>query len=142
MSTEKQAASASHPIGWLANESGFGVDAIRFYERIGLLPPARRTPAGYRVYGSADLDRLGFVRRAQNFGFTLDEIGRLLQARGGEGSVAAALDIAREKLALVEARAAELMRLRADLEELVSRCPGAGAVDECPIYGALEAGDK
>ena len=84
------------------------------------------------------MERLGFVRRAQNFGFSLEEIARLLEGRSEEEGVAAARDIAREKLALVEAKAAELARLRADLQELVERCPGAGEAADCPIYGALE----
>ena len=138
MSGSDSSAAANHPIGWLSAQSGFGVDAIRFYERIGLLPTARRTAAGYRVYGGADVERLGFVRRAQNFGFSLEEIARLLEGRSEEEGVAAARDIAREKLALVEAKAAELARLRADLQELVERCPGAGEAADCPIYGALE----
>lgn len=125
-------------IGQLSKASGVGIDAIRFYERKGLLPAAARSASGYRKFGRTDQDRLGFIRRAQAFGFSLEEIAVLLRSRKQQGGVAAAKTLAREKLAALEERAAELLRLKAELTRLVDRCPGAGNVADCPILGAFE----
>jgi DNA-binding transcriptional MerR regulator len=64
-------------IGELASRSGIEVPTIRYYETLGLLPPAPRTPSGYRNYGAADLERLAFIKHNQMLGFTLREIGLL-----------------------------------------------------------------
>ena len=68
-------------IGQVAQEAGVNVDTLRYYERLGLLKPARRTASGYRIYDQASMERLRFIKRAQAFGFTLEEIGRLLSLR-------------------------------------------------------------
>lgn len=67
-------------IGEVAHRSGVSIEAIRFYERRGVLPPAQRTPSGYRVFGQDALPRLDLVRRLQELGFTLDEIVDALEA--------------------------------------------------------------
>jgi len=64
-------------IGELATRSGIEVPTIRYYETLGLLPPALRAPSGYRTYGAADLERLAFIKHNQTLGFTLREIGLL-----------------------------------------------------------------
>jgi DNA-binding transcriptional MerR regulator len=64
-------------IGELATKSGIEVPTIRYYESLGLLPPAPRAPSGYRTYGAADLERLAFIKHNQTLGFTLREIGLL-----------------------------------------------------------------
>lgn len=63
-------------IGQLARQAGVPVDTVRYYERQQLLPTARRSAGGYRVFGDTDLTRLQFIRRAKALGFTLDEIAR------------------------------------------------------------------
>src|SRR5574337_1536054 len=68
-------------IGDVAKQAGMTVDAVRFYERQGLLPKPPRTEAGYRVYAGADLRRLQIVRQAQRLGFSLQEIVRILRMR-------------------------------------------------------------
>lgn len=67
-------------IGEVASRSGMSIDAIRFYERRGVLPPAERTPSGYRVFGQDALPRLDLVRRLQELGLTLAEIVDALEA--------------------------------------------------------------
>lgn len=126
-------------IGQLSKASGVGVDAIRFYERKGLLPAAARRASGYRVYWRRDADRLGFIRRAQAFGFSLEEIAVLLRSREEAGGVAAAKALAQVKLAALEVRAAELLKLKAELALLVNHCPGAGEAADCPILSAFES---
>lgn len=126
-------------IGELAKASGVGVDAIRFYERKRLLPTPVRTASGYRVYGRKDADRLGFIRRAQAFGFSLEEIAVLLRSREEVGGVAAAKSLAQVKLAALELQAAELLKLKGDLALLVNQCPGSGEATDCPILSTFES---
>lgn len=68
-------------IGDVAKQTGMTVEAVRFYERQGLLPRPPRTEAGYRVYADADLRRLQFIRQAKHLGFSLQEIVRILRLR-------------------------------------------------------------
>jgi MerR family transcriptional regulator, copper efflux regulator len=65
-------------IGKAAKAAGVGIDTVRFYEREGLLPEAQRTESGYRLYSSADVDRLRFIRRSKTLGFSLEEIAELM----------------------------------------------------------------
>ena len=67
----------SHTIGWVSSQLGMSIDTLRYYEKIGLLPPVRRTASGQRRYSSPDLSRLRFIRRAQGMGFSLEEIAQL-----------------------------------------------------------------
>ncbi len=68
-------------IGALATHAGMTVQAVRFYERNGLIPKPSRTESGYRVYGSGDVRRLQFIRQAKRLGFSLKEIMRILKLR-------------------------------------------------------------
>ena len=125
-------------IGTLARRAGVAIDTVRYYEREGLLPAPARLPSGYRDYDDDAVERLRFIRRAKALGFTLGEIQELLQlsARREEdmaGMKAAAI----QKLADVDAKLAELQRIRQGLTELVESCPGHGALVHGPIMGAL-----
>lgn len=102
---------------------------------------ASRTAAGYRMYSPADQRRLQFIRRAQELGFSLQEIAALLKLSQRGGSVAQARSLATEKLADIRRKLAELERLRKALESLVDRRPGSGDPAQCPIISAL-AGTK
>jgi Hg(II)-responsive transcriptional regulator len=129
-------------IGELAQRAGVGIDTVRYYERQGLLPAPQRQASGYRRYEEADVERLCFVRRAKALGFTLVEIRDLLELSGHRADDMASMKAAAtEKLADVEAKVAELNRIREGLEALVASCPGHGALEECPILHAL-AEDK
>ncbi len=128
-------------IGQLARAAGIPIDTIRYYEREQVLPPPRRRANGYREYGPGDAQRLRFIRRAKELGFALDEIRGLLALSDTRGADMAQVRVAaREKLDLVQARIAELERVRDALRGLVDACPGHGALDACPIMAAL-AGD-
>ncbi|MCH8506807.1 MAG: MerR family DNA-binding transcriptional regulator [Ectothiorhodospiraceae bacterium] len=89
-------------IGKLARAADVKVDTVRYYERIGLLPAAPRSAAGYRQYGQADLRQLQFIRSAQLLGFSLDEIGTLLQGVNAKGDRARVRALAAERLADLE----------------------------------------
>lgn len=130
-------------IGELAKRSGVGIDAVRFYEREGLLPNIQRLASGYRVYADADLKRLRFVTRAKALGFTLQEIRDLLALSDHrDGDMAELKAVAMEKLDSVQSKLAELERIRAGLQMLVTSCPGHGALEQCPILDALAEDER
>ena len=130
-------------IGELAQRAGVGIDTVRYYEREGLLPQAQRLASGYRVYGDHDARRVRFVRRAKALGFTLQEIRDLLALSDHrDDDMAAMKSVAIEKLGAVEAKLAELDRIRHGLETLVASCPGHGALEQCPILNALAEDDR
>ena len=129
-------------IGQFAQRAGVGIDTVRYYERHGLLSPPGRRASGYREYGEQDLAPLRCIRRAKALGCTLMEIQERLALSGQQDhSMAAVKAAAAEKLADVEARMAELTRVRDGLRTLVDACPGHGARATCPILNAL-AGEQ
>ncbi|MDQ3246919.1 MAG: MerR family DNA-binding protein [Pseudomonadota bacterium] len=117
-------------IGRLAEAGGVGVETIRFYQRRGLLEtPARES--GIRRYGSEDVRRLRFIRQAQTAGFTLEEIGELLELDAGEDRPRAR-ELARTRIASLDEKIAELQRARDSLRKLAKECAG-GSSGPCPI---------
>ncbi len=123
-------------IGTVAAQAGVAVDTVRYYERKGLLPAARRRPSGYRDYGADELARLRFIRRAKALGFSLDDI-RTLLTLSEDRSVAQVKQTAQAKLVDIEARINELERIRTGLRTLITACPGHGRAELCPILNAL-----
>jgi MerR family mercuric resistance operon transcriptional regulator len=125
-------------IGRLARAAGVGIETVRFYQRRGLIARPPRPRAGYRAYSRATLDRLRFIREAQNLGFSLREIEELLAlwtaADADCGDVRAR---AAAKLDDVEAKIAQLERVRAALRTLIGACPGCGRLDDCAIIHAI-----
>lgn len=121
-----------------AAASGCHLETIRYYERIGLLPVPNRTPSGYRNYGVDDIERLRFISRGRDLGFSLDEIRDLLDlsAQGGSASCAHVSAVARRHLAEVQARIADLQRIAAELERTVDGCANNGSAT-CTILQAL-----
>lgn len=126
-------------IGRLAERAGVGIDTVRYYERAGLLPAPPRRASGYRDYPPETLRRLRFIRRAKELGFTLTEIGELLELSATQGDAAAVRQTAQAKLDLVEHKLAELQRVRDALRTLIDACPGHGPTRDCPILQALSA---
>ena len=125
-------------IGQLAHASHTPIDTIRYYERLGLLPPPLRSASGYRHYGDDDVARLRFVRRAKVLGFSLAEIGELLEISSARnGDMAPVRERTAATLTKVEHRIAELERMRSGLHTLLDQCPGHGALEDCPILSAL-----
>ena len=125
-------------IGELAQRAQVAIDTVRYYERQGLLPVPTRRASGYRSYDTTDVLRLRFVRRAKALGFSLAEIRDLLALSGRrEDDMGDLKAVATEKLGAVEAKLAELTRMRDGLRTLVASCPGHGALERCPILNAL-----
>jgi DNA-binding transcriptional MerR regulator len=110
-------------IGQAAAESGVSIDTIRFYERRGVLPVPPRTASGYRVYTAASVARVRLARRLQALGLTLDEIIGALHAHD-EGHASCQTERWRLTAALdrIEARIADLTRLRGDLRDTLAAC--------------------
>lgn len=126
-------------IGKVAHAVGMSIDAVRFYEREGLIPPVQRTESGYRVYEPETVRRLLFIRRAKETGFSLGEIRELLGLRTEPGSpCGSVLTLAREKLDLVRAKIRDLRRMEAALEGLVADCLSPDHGESCPLLERLE----
>jgi MerR family transcriptional regulator, copper efflux regulator len=126
-------------IGTVAKTIGVSVDAIRFYERNALLPPAPRTPGGFRLYGENDLETLAFVRRAQHLGFKLSEIRGLLSLRGNRLQPCAPVRRRlREKLLDVQRKLSDLHRLEHELRLALRSCDRQmrKRPAHCPILSA------
>lgn len=126
-------------IGEVARRAGVGVETVRFYERQGLLEEPERRASGYRQYDGEAVDVLRFIRRAKELGFTLKEIKGLLGLRLDASATRAEVrEQARAKVADIEARIADLQRMRDVLQKLVRKCHGDGAASGCPILEALQ----
>lgn len=129
-------------IGAFAQASGVNVETIRFYQRKGLLPEPDRPHGSIRRYGEADVRRLVFIKSAQRLGFSLDEIGELLQLQDGTHCQEAKV-LAEHKLEDVREKLADLLQLEAALTELVSACRARRGSISCPLIAALQtAGAK
>jgi DNA-binding transcriptional MerR regulator len=127
-------------IGELAARTGVTAETIRYYEREGVIPPAERRGSGqYRRYAAADAERLRFVRRARDLGFSLDEVRELLDLAAGQrgGPCAEVNRMARAHLAQVDVKLAQLAALRTELGRLVASCDRGGAVANCSLLSAL-----
>lgn len=124
----------------MAAQTGVGIEAIRYYQRRGLLPEPERAEGRIRRYGSREIDRLRFIKAAQKVGFSLDEIGSLLQLDDGSGC-SQARKLASHKLEDVRTRLDSLRRLEVVLSELVGRCESRRGNMACPLIAALSSAD-
>ncbi len=130
-------------IGAVARRAAVGIDTIRYYEREGLLPSPRRRASGYRDYDTGAVERLRFIRRAKDLGFTLGEIRELLAlSTDRERGVKSVKQRAEARHGEVEQRIRELQRVKRGLRQLIDACPGHGALEHCPILRALGGEDK
>jgi len=124
-------------IGQAAAASGVSAKMIRYYESIALIPPGKRSDAGYRVYGDNDLHALRFVKRGRSLGFSLDQIRDLLSLwQNKERASADVKTIAMGHVAELNQRIAELTEMRDTLQTLAGCCHGDHRPD-CPILQTL-----
>ncbi|HEY4075984.1 MAG TPA: MerR family transcriptional regulator [Rhizomicrobium sp.] len=128
---------ADHTIGSLAQAGGVGVETVRYYQRRGLLQTPSRSPGGIRRYGPEDVRRLHFVRAAQVAGFTLEQVAELLALDATEDRDRARA-LARERIAALDAKIAELEQARNALRLLAHDC--AASKGPCPIITAFDQG--
>lgn len=125
-------------IGDLSKATDTKVVTIRYYEKIDLLPSPERTSGNYRAYETAHLDRLRFIRRCRDLGFTLDQVRDLLSLSSQEDRDCCEVDsIAVAHLAATEEKIADLTRLAGELRRIISRCEGGGVIANCRIVEAL-----
>lgn len=123
-------------IGAFARAAGVNVETIRFYQLKGLLPTPDKPFGGIRRYGLDDVARMRFIKAAQRLGFSLDEIGELLQLEDGTHCREAAR-LAATKLADIRAKLADLSQMEAALSRLVDECHTHRRQVSCPLIAAL-----
>jgi MerR family transcriptional regulator, copper efflux regulator len=129
-------------IGELSAQTGLSRDALRYYERLGLMPRARRTSGGFRLYPAGTLERVRFIKQAQLHGLTLREIRELLgfQNRRGRDRCRQVQTLLTRKLVDVDLQLKQLTEFRETLENYLAQCArtlGRDAEEECPVVREL-----
>lgn len=137
MATRQGPEGSGLAIGGLSERTGCTAETIRYYERIGLMPPPPRTMGGHRVYDGPLAKRLGFICRSRSLGFTLKEVRELLHlVDAGDYTCRDVKSITQDHLGEVRRKIADLQKLEAVLRDAVTRCDG-GNRRECPILETL-----
>lgn len=125
--------------GELAKRAGVNVETLRFYERKGLLPEPPRRQSGVREYPEESVTRIRFIKRAQELGFSLDEIQELLALRVRPDTPCAEIKSrAEKKIADVKQKIADLRVIERALNKLTTSCTGQGPLSHCPILENLD----
>jgi MerR family transcriptional regulator, mercuric resistance operon regulatory protein len=125
-------------IGEVAERAGVNVQTLRYYERRGLLPSPTRRPSGYREYTMDTVRLVRFIKRAQELGFSLDDVGELIELRENlSRSRVAVRSVAVRKVADIAARIRRLAAMQKALEQLIATCECTGASRSCSIIEAL-----
>lgn len=125
-------------VGQAARQAGVGVETVRFYEKNGLLEEPSRRASGYREYDEETVNRLRFIQRAKELGFTLGEIKELLSLRCSEQPCNDVRQRAEAKVAEIEAKVAMLLRMKEVLGRLASSCCEQSDKSRCPILATLD----
>jgi MerR family transcriptional regulator, mercuric resistance operon regulatory protein len=124
-------------IGALSERTEVNIETIRYYERIGIVPSPPRSAGGHRLYANEHTQRLVFIRRSRQLGFSLDQVRELLGLSSGRRMTCARVkDITEQHIADIRQRVEDLKRLERVLNAMVSRCRGDETPD-CPILDAL-----
>lgn len=125
-------------IGELAEKCNVNKETIRYYERLGLIPKPSRTESGYRIYTKQTVDRLNFIKRIQELGFTLNEIDKLLGVVDrDEAKCRDMYDFTVYKIEDIQQKIQDLKRIEQMLIDLKERCPVNKDIYECPIIETL-----
>jgi len=125
-------------IGRLAKTADVNVETIRYYQRRGLLDEPSKPLGGHRRYSLAAAARVRFIKRAQQLGFTLEEIKELMLLEDGQSCREARM-LAERKLELIDTRIADLARMRRSLRGLIAQCAEGKRPRSCPIIATLSA---
>ena len=124
--------------GEVARQTGVNIQTLRYYERRGLLPEPPRRDSGYRLYDQRAVNVVQFIKRAQSVGFSLNEVEALLElAAGGPENCDAALEVARQRIAELDRRIADLRAMRASLRSLMATCERPREERDCPLIHSL-----
>jgi MerR family transcriptional regulator, copper efflux regulator len=127
-------------IGEIAMHSGVSVDTVRYYERLKLLPRADRSKGGFRIFSIETVERIKFIKQAQEMGFSLNEVKELLSLRNNPNSTGA--DVrkkAEAKLADIEVKMQNLEAIKVELSGLMANCNGKSSIEDCPIMKSLNS---
>lgn len=125
-------------IGELSKATGVKVVTIRYYEQVKVMPAPPRTAGNYRIYGREHLERLQFVRRCRDLGFTLDQVRDLLRLSVQWRMRCSGIDqITENHLKQIGAKIADLRSLASQLRRIKNGCPGKGRIADCRILAAL-----
>ncbi len=125
-------------IGEVSKRSGIGIEALRFYEKSGLLDKPERTDSGYRMYNAQVLDRLAFIKQAQVLGFSLEDIKQIIdEKRAGKNPCFEVRELVRQRLQELDERMQEMQRYRQELAVILADWDGAGFA-EGHICGLIE----
>lgn len=125
-------------ISKIAAAAGVGVETIRYYERRGLVEQPKAMRTAFREYPESVIARVRFIKRAQELGFTLEEIAELLALTEQSGITRKEVrDLAQQKLVMIREKLQDLIRMEATLSKLVRSCSGKGSLAGCPIIEAL-----
>lgn len=125
-------------IGELAEKCNVNKETIRYYERLGLIPKPSRTESGYRIYTEQIVNRLNFIKRIKELGFTLNEIDKLLGVVDrDEAKCRDMYDFTVYKIEDVQQKIQDLKRIEQMLIDLKERCPANKDIYECPIIETL-----
>lgn len=129
-------------IGQAAEASGVSAKMIRYYERVGLIPAAARTEAGYRIYSTADVHALKFIHRARSLGFSVEQMRELLALWQDKGRASADVKaLALAHIADLDLKIEALRTMRETLQHLAEHCHGDQRPD-CPILADLADGQE
>ena len=123
-------------IGKLASAAGVGIETVRYYQRRKLLPVPGAPDRAFRTYGPELADRIRFIKRSQELGFSLEQIATLLQLEDGSDRQAIR-EMAAGKLAHIRAKIADLAKMETVLSHLIQECEASGQSRPCPIIAAL-----
>lgn len=123
----------------ISHNTGFSIDTIRYYEKMGLIDNVDRSKAGYRIFSNDDLKRFLFIKKAKNMGFTLNDIKELLEMRIESNEPCEHVHkLAQEKLKTVDEKLKELNGIKKVLKELIGQCAIHKPTEPCPILRILE----
>ena len=130
-------------IGEVASKAAVHIETLRYYERRGLLTPASYRDSGYRLYTSEAVQKIRFIKNAQELGFTLQEIAGLLRLRVSHQARCGDLKgKAEKKLRDVDEKIGKLKAIKQVLEDLVKACRSRATTDRCPILKSLEIAQR
>jgi MerR family transcriptional regulator, mercuric resistance operon regulatory protein len=124
-------------IGRVAAAAGVNVETIRYYQRRGLLEEPVKPLGGYRRYSAEMIKRIGFIKKAQALGFTLEDVAGLLQLETKK-SCAVTRNLAARKMASIEQKISQLEAMHTALSQLVRECDKQRKIGRCPIIESLQ----
>ncbi len=127
-------------IGELAKRGGVNLETIRYYEQRELIPKPPRSTSGYRIFPSKAVQRVRFIKQAQELGFSLKEVKELLALQDNPHSTGSDVrELATAKLADIEAKMKVLRAMKKSLTDLTATCNGKSSIGECPIMKSLNS---